>query len=221
VSISCEAARELLAAFVLNSLDTEEQRDVAQHLETCRLHDAELAELRTVIAALPLVADEVAPPRALKSRLLAEFEREAGPPEEAARGWSPLSWLRRPQLGFALAAGLALIAVGLGAWNLSLTDDSIAEHSLEQNGMVMRVLYLKEHGIAILDVELPAVSADRTYQAWRIPDEGPPESLGVIHNRGAFAFHTDLEDARAIAISIEPAGGSAQPTSAPVMVREL
>jgi anti-sigma-K factor RskA len=223
VTISCETANEMLAAFSMNSLERQEHGEVVEHLDGCRLHDTDLAELRAVVAALPLSVDEVAPPSRLRSRLLSEFDRDSGrsPGTFAGTRGRSASWLR-PPFGYALAAVLALVALGMGAWNLSLrSGEEVTVHTIEQNGMEMRVLYLKNEGVAVLEVVLPAVASDRTYQAWRIPDQGAPESLGVIHNQGAFAFHTSLEGAKAIAISVEPLGGSAQPTTTPVLVQEL
>lgn len=62
--------------------------------------------------------------------------------------------------------------------------------------------------------------AGRAYQAWGIFEDGPL-SLGVVWATGAIAFRADLTDASAVAITEEPAGGSPQPTSDPLVVAEL
>ena len=42
--------------------------------------------------------------------------------------------------------------------------------------------------------------------------------MGIVTNQGRMAIEADLSDAVAIALSIEPAGGSAAPTSTPILV---
>jgi anti-sigma-K factor RskA len=222
----CEEVEEVLVAFAMNRLDREEDAAVAAHLRECRLHDAELSELRIVVSALPYIADETPPPDRLRAGLLEAFDREAGvaaSPDKPAAAGSPLQRLwRAPQLGYALAAALAIVALGLFAWNLSLQgDDDLVVTSIRQGDLDLRVLYLADDGIAVLDLSMPPLSADRTYQAWKITEDGRAVSLGVVRNQGTFAFESDLSDAAAIAISVEPSGGSPQPTSDPIVVSEL
>jgi anti-sigma-K factor RskA len=225
--MQCEEVDELLAAFAMNRLDREEDAALAAHLRECSRHDTDLAELRAVVSALPYVAEELAPPPGLKTSLLEAFDNEVAAsqgesrPGEARAGFWQRLW-RAPQLGYALAAGLAVVAIGLAAWNLSLQgDDDLVVTSYQQGSMNLRVLYLPDEGIAVFEVSMPPLSAGRTYQAWKITEGGAAVSLGVLSNQGTFAFESDLSDATAIAISVEPSGGSPQPTSDPVVVSEL
>lgn len=82
-------------------------------------------------------------------------------------------------------------------------------------GMKARVFWDSNTGEAILAPrELPAITADRTYQLWKIRD-GQPESLGVfdLDERPIFNVEDRIFEADAFAISIEPEGGSVQPTA--------
>jgi anti-sigma-K factor RskA len=179
-----------------------------------------------------LAADEEQPPARLRSNLLAAFDREAAavrppprpmtPPSRAA-GFFGRLW-RQPAFAYGLAAALAAVALGLGAWNVSLQsrDEPALVRVFSQDGTTVRVLYIRDEQVAVLEVDMPALRPDQTYQAWKLPEgEGPPVSLGLLSNQGTFAFSADLDDARAIAISVEPAQGSAQPTTTPVVLQEL
>jgi len=67
---------------------------------------------------------------------------------------------------------------------------------------------------------MPPLSGGRVYQAWKLVD-GTPHSLGVVSATGVTAVPAELGHASAIAISVEPPGGSTAPTTAPVLVAEL
>lgn len=64
---------------------------------------------------------------------------------------------------------------------------------------------------------LPAVAADRTYQVWLVGGSGIA-SAGLLTDPSAPYFLTGAEAASAIAVSVEPSGGSQQPTTTPVVV---
>ena len=228
MNITCEQADEMLAAFAMSRLDREDEAAVTEHLSSCRQHDIELVEFRAVASALPLAADPTRPPEHLRARLMQAFDAQAAPrqaagqPREKGASWLDWFW-RRPQLGYGLAAALLVAVIGLAAWGMTSGsgDNGVTVKTYQQGGMTLRVLYLKDQQVAVVDVDMPALAGDKTYQAWKINDAGTAVSLGLIGDRGAFAFHTDLSDAKAIAISVEPPGGSAQPTTTPVIVEEL
>jgi anti-sigma-K factor RskA len=232
MSISCEEAQELLAAYAMDRLDGDDGKAMSEHVLSCRRHDEELAELRAVAGALVLAADEERPPARLRANLLAAFDEEAAAttlPAPTAPSRSPAPGLferlwRRPAFAYGLAAALAVVALALGVWNVSLQsrDEPALVRVFSQGGLTMRVVYLRDEQVAVLEVNLPALSAGQTYQAWKVPEgQSAPVSLGLLSNQGTFAFSTDLDDTRAIAISVEPAGGSPQPTTTPVVLQEL
>lgn len=64
---------------------------------------------------------------------------------------------------------------------------------------------------------LPAVAGDRTYQVWLVGGSGIT-SAGLLTDPTAPYFLTGAEAASAIAVSVEPEGGSQQPTTTPVVV---
>jgi anti-sigma-K factor RskA len=163
---------------------------------------------------------------------------------------APLVPFRRRRggaLGFALAAAaMALLALGLGAWGLSqhnaLTAVQLRERQqssvltlLSSAGTVVQtpatgalttalLVQPKDGGPAYLLENWPATSPGKIYQAWYIAS-GKPVSAGLFggSNSGLQAVQLagPLQGAQAFAVTIEPEGGSAQPTTQPLFVRPL
>jgi anti-sigma-K factor RskA len=69
--------------------------------------------------------------------------------------------------------------------------------------------------------EMPSVEAGHVYQAWGIWKGKDPVSLGVIPDEHTVAISVDLKGAAMFAVTEEPAGGSDQPTTAPMAVAQL
>jgi len=226
--LTCEEATELLEEYVMGALRPDEGASMTGHLATCRQHDGDLAELRSLLAGLAGTVVEVRPPARLHGMLMAAFDRESGGvPHSAAPSAAPrrpARWWQRPSLAYGAAAALVVAVVGLSAWNVSLRQgrEPVVIRESRADGMRMTVVYLRDQRLTVLDVDLPGLPPGRTYQAWAIPaGGGNPVSLGLLGNRGPVAFKADLSHAGAIAISEEPAGGSPQPTTTPIVVSEI
>jgi anti-sigma-K factor RskA len=218
--LTCVEAEELVAAYVLDALEEQERCAFTGHVAECRLHDEELTALRNVSASLPRVVQAVEPPSALRDRLLGSFDA-------AVAGVSQPVPMRRPRprllsvptFAYGLAAALLLLAVGLGVL-LSTRGDDLQQASAVSDGMELRVLYIEDEQLAVVELRLPPLSAEQTYQAWHIGPAGPA-SLGLVPNQGPTAFKADLRNASSVAVSVEPRGGSRAPTTTPLLVAEF
>lgn len=77
-----------------------------------------------------------------------------------------------------------------------------------------------ERRAVVLGDELPALDAGHTYQMWEI-DQQSPVSLGLMRadasGRGTAVVAFDSSRPAILAITIEPAGGSTQPTTPPIL----
>ncbi len=62
--------------------------------------------------------------------------------------------------------------------------------------------------------------SDKTYQLWTI-ESGKARSRGLIKAGSGMYLVKSLGAADTIAITVEPAGGSAQPTTTPVMTAPI
>lgn len=133
------------------------------------------------------------------------------------------------------AAGLLAVG-GWGIWQ-SIADDlspideviqaSDAEtYTTQYEGETLTVVASSSLDRAVLRADgLPVLDEGQTYQAWWVGPDQDITSAGVISSDLTAA---DLEvalegdpDGAAFALSIEPVGGSAQPTSDPIVVVPL
>jgi anti-sigma-K factor RskA len=223
--ITCLEIDELLPGYAANALEEEERCAAAGHLAECRRHDTELAGLRLGFAGLAMTIDPEEPPGTLRGRVLEAFDREVeGPPAAVPpRPQRPARWTTVGGFGYALAAGLLIIAIGLAVWGASRGGgeaDILVRETSDQTG-TLQVVYIPSHNRGLIDYELSSLPADRTYQAWHVDDSGRAVSLGVLNNtRGSHAFEGDF-DAGVSALSVEPSAGSVAPTTAPLLVTPL
>jgi len=87
-----------------------------------------------------------------------------------------------------------------------------------------RAIYLPRKGLVFTAANLAALPAGKTYQLWLIPTEGKPISAGVFdpdaQGAGTILLPPLPEgvDAKAFAVTVEPAGGVPQPTGPVVLV---
>jgi anti-sigma-K factor RskA len=188
-----------------------------EHLATCERCREELAQLSIVAAELAFAAEPVSPPPGLRARIL-----------EAAQAERPNVVPLRPRWLYpvaAVAAVAACAAVGLGVWNISLHDQlSSANHQALTRVPVAGVpgtLVVSSSGSAALLVSriAPAPSG-KTYEAWILQGKkATPAGLFRASRGSAFVPITGkVPQGGRVAVTVEPAGGSPQPTTTPFAV---
>jgi anti-sigma-K factor RskA len=71
--------------------------------------------------------------------------------------------------------------------------------------------------------DMPPVAEDKTFEIWVIENDVPKPSGLFEPNQGpvVVALKNPVEGADAIAISVEPEGGSSQPTTDPMLTARL
>ncbi|MET0824552.1 MAG: anti-sigma factor [Solirubrobacterales bacterium] len=230
----CDALRDDLAAYALGALG-DETAALERHLETCESCQARLRWLTPAIDLLPAAVEQVTPPPRLRENLMAAVRAEAAdaapaaPPAAASREswWSAFRNLAmRPATGMAV---LILLVAAVGAGYL-LRGESTVEPSVVKaeamNGAVPVSATLERAGDdATLRVnQLPAIDDDQVYEVW-------VQRAGVMEPRGTFVLESDgsavaavegpLDDGEAVLVTREPRGGSAQPTTEPVLSAPL
>lgn len=143
----------------------------------------------------------------------------------------------RARLSWAPLAAAAAVIIALAVWNVSLMrsgdDGELAVHGpvrlaqVEGDGVRAGfVAYFPETGQALFVADgLPPLDPrESTYQLWAIVD-GEAESLGLLGapDSGGVATTVKLDDpdGLVLAVTVEPAGGSQQPTSDPVVRARL
>jgi anti-sigma-K factor RskA len=235
---------ELKDVYVLGALPDDERATVEAYLALHPEHQAEIDDMVGIAGLLALAPPEQEPPADLRRRLMQVVESEAVQPratESPESSW--FSWLggfRNVALGAA-----AVLVVGLFSWNVLLQQDvqdlrgqveearsaNEAQQTREialdgtwaEQGARAEVTALKDDRAILVVEDMPSMPEDRTGQVWVIRDE-KPEPSGLLEpsgNMAATAITTNLRGADAIAVTVEPAGGSDEPTSDPVLVQEL
>jgi len=146
---------------------------------------------------------------------------------------------RRRTAWFAAAAAAAVIAIGGVAWS-PWSDDSSSTSPMSQvvaasdamrvtsskGGMTAEVAYSRQLGKAAIDVTgLPPAPDGKTYQLWYVGPDHVARSAGLLdadaEGHGSLLLQGDANAAAAVGMTVEPAGGSAQPTTDPVVVIAL
>lgn len=89
---------------------------------------------------------------------------------------------------------------------------------------VAKVFVNGSQGVLLVAANLPAIPAGRTYAMWVVPKVGGPRPAGLFkpeEDGGAIHLRpgpVNLAEAAAIAVSVEPDGGSPLPTTTPFLV---
>lgn len=236
--------RELKDAYVLGALPEDERAAVETYLALHSERQAEIEDLIGVAGLLALAPPEHDPPAGLRRRVLDAVQPEATPPRPSPTSSSSwfgrLAGLRNVALGAA-----AVLVVGLLSWNVLLQEDirdlrgqveearaaGQAQEPREirldgtwaERGVEAQVTAIEEDRAIIVIEDMPPMPDDRAGQVWIIDDEVPQPSslLEPSGDSAAAAITTPFGEADAIAVTIEPAGGSEEPTTEPVLVQEL
>jgi anti-sigma-K factor RskA len=226
---------EGLAGYALGALEDSERIRVETHVATCATCAGVLAQYRGVVGALPIGLDPVPPPPEAWSVIRAEARRRRAPVVggEGDRG--------RPKWRRAVWPVLTTLVASLLVWNVVLQRELARRTPGPAPGPEVEALSRRPGRLVILaGTGQPGASArlfvavdggghlaisgllplprERTYQLWFIRAGAPATAGGAfrVDARGlAWVKATvpaSLEDVNSIAVTEEPAPGSASPT---------
>ena len=227
--------RELLGAFALGAVG----RDEREQVETFVLDDldarGELHQLEHAVAWLghgsprPSRASWNAVQREMEADLEAERVAvvSAAPPDsmapvaDLAAHRSRRNWR---QLVAVAAAAALLLGTGIGVANVILKDSknppgrSVALRAPD-GGVPIRIVLERNGSGAVRSSDLPPALAGHVYQLWaQSSATAPMHSAGLLgRSPKGQRLHIPPGSVR-IAISVEPDGGSVEPTTDPVAV---
>lgn len=229
----------LSGAFALNALSAEEAEQFRQHLEACAVCRQEVRELQQAAARMGM-SEAALPPAYLKVRVLSAADRTPQlPPRTGGAGGGgtvievpPHRWGRR--LLLAAAAVVLVVAGGIGISQIgndsgeqqSLLAEGVVRvfeaddaHKAEmptENGGKIRVAASPELNQMAVDTdELPPLDGQHVYQLWAVHGEAM-ESVAVLEPEKGAYMDMPTPDTE-VAITVEPLGGSEQPTTDPIM----
>ena len=230
----------LSGAYALDALEEGTERDrFIRHMSRCQSCAAEVRGFREVATAMAFAAAAEAPAE-LRGRVLAAAVRTRQLPPEVktharprrARGWVP--WLSgvvatasivvavlfgfaqahtRQQLNQARAENQAISLL------LAAPKAKLLTQTVTGGGTATVVLAADRHELAVIMNGLPALPAGKVYQLWLI---GKPKivSAGLLPPSGQ-ALASGVVKGDTLGLTVEPAGGSAQPTTTPILALPL
>lgn len=229
--------RDLLGAWALDAVDEVERAAVERLI---REDPAAAAEARELQDAVGRLAEEAAaePPADLRDRVLAAIADtpQQQPTAERARRREKGQPSRRHWRGWAAAAAAAIViavptTVAIQqherAERAEQQVQAIAEALAEPDAVLVTAevtgggraaMVRSDHSVLMAFRELPPLD-EHDYQMWLVED-GAASSAGIINARDgrATAEMEDVPATAALAVTIEPAGGSPQPTTDPLVV---
>ncbi|PWH07346.1 hypothetical protein DEO23_01475 [Brachybacterium endophyticum] len=233
-----EELESLVAASALDALDPDDQTVVDAHLADCPGCRDLLDSLRETAADLSTGLETPPPPR-LRESVLGAVRAEAAAQEQPApatsdpaRAEAPSSRLSRRALiggGFALAAS-ALVATGVVVarpWR-SEEEKDIDQVLDAQDARTYRatwksaqvtLTHSSSRSSSVLEVEgMDPAPSGRDYQVWSLA-KGKAASAGLLRpgENGDARVLVPADAADGAAVTLEPSGGSEQPTSDPFL----
>jgi anti-sigma-K factor RskA len=232
---------ELYELYVLGALEPEETAAIDEHVRSqCDYCATHIGDATLVAASMSGMADLQKPPARLRQRVIASVK-----PEQTKNR----NWLWAVAALSAACVALVIWAIG-SASSIRTYREQISELTAERgqlreaveilsrsetrtvqfgradNQAHGRVFVNRNRGLVFVGSQLPELTANRTFQLWLIPGAGAPQSAGVFRPNPAGDF-VDVQTRpiaagiQAVAVSVEPNGGSPAPTTTPILVVPL
>ncbi len=231
---------DLVSDYLLGTLTDADHHAFEQHLDECASCIRQIDELAGGLEALFFSQDEEPPP-GLRESVMAAVEATAptagfGLEEQPVADVVPIperrdrTWRMR-RFTLAAAAAVVLLVVGVGVLP-QLFQDRIEQITGASDAVVLAVeptlgpsdenqmslTYSdEERGAVMIATGLDPLGSEATYQMWLIGADGPV-SAGLFRPDESGFVTVELagvpEPGVAFGVTIEPAGGSPQPTGA-------
>lgn len=225
----------LTGAYAVDALDEVERARFERHLATCPDCQAEVQSLREATAVLAGAA-ATAPPPELRATVLAEIA--------AIRPLPPVVHTdrparRRPWLPLLVAASvLTVLGIGLGLWQpwtdnapaptaadrvLAADDAESVTLSFEDGSTATLTRSVSEGRAVITTTDMALPPSGKVYELWLQHPDGHMAPAGVMPPEAdqTVLLEGDASEAIGAGITVEPVGGSPEPTSDPIALFDL
>lgn len=228
---------EDLPAYALGALDRDEREVLAAHVETCAVCTRDLAQFEGALyEAAAVGAVDIDPPRDLRTRIVL---RHRDAPVRRGTSWGDriIEFLRSPVPAAVPVALAVLVVVAFGVVGATRQQADAYERALAgvADGRVVALaptganpdargaIVIPIQGSPYLVVRLPAPPAGKAWEAWvlKAGPSGPTAIPAGTTERGdvfTLSLTAPLGAGDGVAITLEPASGSAQPTTQPVLL---
>ena len=217
-----------VAVYALGALPPAEAQRVREHMATCPQCQEEYAQLTAAATAVGLAAETsgnaaTCPSTLLKPRIMRLVRADAAKPAEIVKPKAKPVWP-----AYLVAAACLAFALITSAWNLALNGRLNSQAQVTEKHYVIASGEIVTRGDRIYMAmrSLPAPPPGKVYQAWTLAKGEKRVAPSVtfvpdVHGTTLVALPVDASSLAAVAISVEPEGGSKQPTSKPIAVVPL
>jgi anti-sigma-K factor RskA len=238
-----------VAAYALGTLSGADAARVRAHLRECAVCRAEYEALAPTVSAIGLVAEGPAPSPLLKKQIMRAVAPEEPAKETHRPGTIVWPAYLVAAACFALAVALSLFNLSL-IEQLHTAQTQLAQVQQRSSGLVhdlsserSTVADLMDESARRYDVpggqivrvhnrvyitmhDMAQPPRGKVYQAWTLPKGSktmvPAQTfLPDVHGVAVIALPVQAANTAAVAVSVEPEGGSKQPTSKPLVVQQL
>lgn len=220
-----EEIQSVMAAYALGAVPDEEIPAIRAHILSCEECFAEAESYADTLAALSMAAGDVPLPAGFADRVIQQVTEESSQAAPITkRRWSPA-------LVFA-AAALTLLFVATGVALFDAVDDrdryqdviAALVHDpdaieLSGPGGAEAIVSQTDRGAVLVAVDLGEAPPGRVYQLWLMKDGVPTAAETFDVENGVVIVESahDLDGFDGAAVTVEPEGGSEQPTTQPVI----
>ena len=233
--------RDLAGAYALDALSAPERAAYERAIASSEEARSEATELQDTAVILGLSVAPVEPPAALRARLLTsvattpqQLDAAPGPAANRARA----RWSRVALAATSVAASLALILGGIAIARNVLAPEPTSQaeqmaelkqapdmHEMQAElptGESVMLRWSPELATSAVIVDgLDPAPSDKVYQLWYIDDDGArPAGILSIEDEGKSWYVLDgtMDGNDKVGVTVEPTGGSDQPTTDPIVV---
>ena len=228
--MTCEELRQDYTSYALGIADDPERGEIEEHLgRRCPNCVPGVASAMATVTAMSGAVQLTAPPKHLRRRIMASVEPE------------PKRWRAGIFVPWAITGALSIVLVTIGVYGRRQTGDTA---KLQQALSILndpatrdvtfgetekpskgRVFVSHGKGVVFIGASLPRIDRGKTFELWVIPAKGNPVPAGIFQSQpdatAVFVRPGPVENAAAIAVTVEPEGGSPQPTTTPFIVTKL
>ena len=244
---NCHPYQENLAAYSLGALDADEIIALESHLVTCKDCQVELTDYQEITAGLLQSIPSQTPPSSLRRKLMSRLPSAQHPtPGLFARFFGHFSLGQFAALAILTFLIVLNLSSNRQLHDLQQQQAAILERlSTERTAVAMlaypgtqalevstdiqnltgSILVDKNKNTAVLVVQnLPALEAGKTYQVWLIDAKGDRTSGGLFvpteqqeYTTAAIQAAVPIGKFVGVGVTVEPWGGSDQPTGERVL----
>jgi anti-sigma-K factor RskA len=227
--MNCEELRDEYGAFALGVAENPALSEISAHLaRECPDCVAGVRSAMTTVAAMSGAVKDAEPPKRLRHRIIAMAATEP------RRTFVFLPW--------AVSALLAIVLLSVAvsrnnlqqpapdttklAQALTILSDPLTKDVTFGDPAARGRVFINPKGVVLIAAHMPKLESNRAFELWLIPSAGNPVPAGTFHSdavsdAAVYVYQGQTTNVAVVAVTVEPEGGSLQPTTTPFIVSKL